>query len=60
MSVIDFSHYHKQKKIFSVIEQIQTLMTNLDSAEKIEQLKNTLDYYYELKNVHSDCAQISK
>lgn len=50
MSVVDFSHYQKQKQIFSIIEQIHNLMVNLDSVDKIEQLKKNLDIYYELKH----------
>ena len=60
MSVVDFSHYQKQKKIFSIIEQIQNLMVNLDSVDKIEQLKKNLDVYYELKNGANNSNKIGK
>jgi hypothetical protein len=60
MSVVDFSHYQKQKKIFSVIEQIQSLIIKLDSVEKIEQLKNNLNYFYELKHGNNSTIKITK
>lgn len=60
MSVVDFSHYQKQKKIFSVIEQIQSLIIKLDSVEKIEQLKNNLTYFYELKHGNNNTIKITK
>lgn len=53
MSVIDFTHYQKQKQIFSMIQQIQTLVMNLDTIEKIEQLKECLSKFEELKNGNS-------
>jgi hypothetical protein len=60
MSVVDFSHYQKQKKIFSVIEQIQSLIIKLDSVEKIEQLKNNLNYFHELKHGNNSTIKITK
>lgn len=56
MSIVDFSHYHKQKQIFSIIEQIHNLITNLDSVDKIEQLKEKLDRLHELK--HGECNTV--
>lgn len=51
MSVVDFSHFQKQKQIFSMIQQIQILVMNLDTIKKIEELKECLELFEEMKNV---------
>lgn len=51
MSVIDFAHFQRQKQIFIMIQQIQTLVMNLDTIQKIEQLKEFLELFEEVQNV---------
>lgn len=51
MSVVDFAHFQKQKQIFSMIQQIQILVMNLDTIKKIEELKECLEIFEEMKNV---------
>lgn len=51
MSVIDFTYFHQQNQIFIMIQQIQTLVMNLDTIQKIEQLKEFLELFEEVQNV---------
>lgn len=51
MSVVDFAYFQKQKQIFSMKQQIQILVMNLDTIKKIEELKVCLELFEEMKNV---------
>lgn len=51
MNIFDFEFYKKQKRLCTIIHEINTLMGMLDSNDKIVQLKELLDEFYELKSI---------